>query len=335
MNERTVRLRLFFIPYLTISLSFIIAYTLLHWCLIVKLNLFSLKDSIVGFFLPALLPWIPVLVWMWPRIKLFSFKDPDRLVFFYAFIAAAFISAPAVIMQQYMTSATGKLTHLVNIEEIYSQPATKFYTVDRYYPKKQHARFHFTSNTSGKYNHRLNYHCYIVVPVYNADPETVKQNVDTPEIQIRPIDYIELSPDELVIQSSPKAWLGFKFSMDMPNKANREEKEMKWQEFRMSCIQRFNILSFPKFQYLERIEQGDEKRNYIKAIWRIRDFPKLPHPYNIFIPRENAFADRDNQKVIWLAITFCGGMLTWLLMIMLPKISPLLLYYTSTFSCLY
>jgi rhomboid protease GluP len=320
MNERAVKIRLLFVPYLVISLSFIIVYTFLHWLLVVKLNLFSLKEIVLTLFLPMILPWIPVTIWMWPRIKLFAFKDADRRVFFYAFVAAAFITGCTCIMQEYMISATGNITHLKNIDSIYSQPETKFYSLDSYYLKKQHARFHFSFNTSGKYNHTLNFHCYIVVPVYATDPGSVNFT-DTSSTQIRPVDYIDLYPDDIVINSAPKAWVGVHFTDNMPNKAGEDEKQHKWEQFRISSINRFDILRFPRYQYFERIATGDTKRHYQKAIRRIKDFPKLPHPYNILLPRENDFENRDNRKLTWLAVTFTGGMLLWLLMISLPKIS--------------
>jgi hypothetical protein len=47
---------------------FVAAYTFLHWLLVIRLELVSVKEDLLQFWLPMALPWIPILLWLRPRI---------------------------------------------------------------------------------------------------------------------------------------------------------------------------------------------------------------------------------------------------------------------------
>ena len=85
MRDIPDKLRLIFKPFLIIAIGFILTYTFLHWLLFIKAGI-PLKEDIVKFWLPFGLPWIPVLIWLRPRIKLLRFKN-DKTHFFYQFSA--------------------------------------------------------------------------------------------------------------------------------------------------------------------------------------------------------------------------------------------------------
>ena len=55
------KLRLIYIPFLIIGMSFIGIYTLLNWLLFIKLELFSLREVIKNFGLPILYLGYPFL----------------------------------------------------------------------------------------------------------------------------------------------------------------------------------------------------------------------------------------------------------------------------------
>jgi len=135
MNKLTEKLRLIYLPFLIISLSIIGGYTFLHWLIIIKLQLFQIKDIIVNFVVPFILTWIPVLIWLRPQIKLLSLKTKNGgdLPFLYLLIASFAIVIPTIIAQKYLETATGKLTELPNISQIDRYEATRFYKLNKYY----------------------------------------------------------------------------------------------------------------------------------------------------------------------------------------------------------
>lgn len=171
MNRQTEKLRLIFLPFLIIAISIIGGYTLLNWLIIIEFQLFQLKDIIVDFIIPFILPWIPILIWLRPRIKLLNLKTKKGgdLPFLYQLIAAFAIAAPTIIAQQYLETATGKLTELTNISQIDKHEATKFYKLKNYYIDKDHISVNKTVEVSGKHNEDLNLRIYIVCPILKSE----------------------------------------------------------------------------------------------------------------------------------------------------------------------
>ena len=140
MNDRSEKLRLIYIPFLMMAVSIIGGYTFLNWLILIDLQLFQFKEMIVNMIVPLFLPWIPVLFWYRRRIKLLKFdtsgnRDPH---FFYQFIAVLAIAIPTIIAQEYMVTATGKLTELDNISQIDKLEMTKFYKLKDYFIDKEH-----------------------------------------------------------------------------------------------------------------------------------------------------------------------------------------------------
>ncbi|MEO3408280.1 hypothetical protein AAFN85_30475 [Mucilaginibacter sp. CAU 1740] len=74
---------------------------------------------------------------------------------------------PLALSQQYMATATGKLTKLDSMSQVHYVPSTKYYTVKKYYPSKGlvHIKMHFY--VSGKNNADFNMDAYTAVPVFD------------------------------------------------------------------------------------------------------------------------------------------------------------------------
>lgn len=174
MNKQTEKLRLIYLPFLIIAISIIGGYTFLNWLIIIKLQLFQIKDIIVNFIVPFILPWIPILIWLRPRIKLLSLKTKKGgdLPFLYQLIAAFAITIPTIVAQKYLETATGKLTELPNISQIDKYEATKFYKLKDYYIDKEHISVSKKVEVSGKHNEDLNLRIYIVCPILKSKKAT-------------------------------------------------------------------------------------------------------------------------------------------------------------------
>jgi len=170
MNRQSKKLRLIYLPFLIIAVSVIGGYTFLNWLIICKLQFFSIKDIIVSFIIPFILPWIPILIWLRPLIKLLNLetKRDSNLPFLYQAIAAFAIVAPTIVAQAYLDTATGKLTELDNISQIDKHEATKYYTLKNCYVDKRNVSFINKVEVSGKHNEDLNLRIYIVCPILKS-----------------------------------------------------------------------------------------------------------------------------------------------------------------------
>lgn len=106
-----------------------VTYTFLHWVLFIKAGI-PLKENILKFWFPFTLPFIPVYIWLRPRLKLLQFKD-DKGSFGYQFLACMAMAVPTIIAQEYLATATGKLTELENIAQISQHDRTKYYSLKK------------------------------------------------------------------------------------------------------------------------------------------------------------------------------------------------------------
>jgi membrane associated rhomboid family serine protease len=167
MDQPKEKLRLIFYPYLAVAGSFIIVYSFLNWFLTVHTSMLTVSEEATDFFAPIVLSIIPVVVWVVPRIKLLNLKTKKREsnVFGVAILVVIAIGAPTMVAQNYMRSATGKLTALNDITEIESRPAAKFYTIKKHFIDKENRRLKYTVQVTGKYNGRLDLHIYLAVPI--------------------------------------------------------------------------------------------------------------------------------------------------------------------------
>ncbi len=121
------KLKLIYKPFLIIAICFIAIYTFLHWALFIKAGI-PLKEDIIKFWLPFGLPFIPILIWLRPRIKLLHFRN-DNGSFGYQFLACIAIAIPTIIAQEYLITATGKLTQVEYVSQIDKTEKTKYYSL--------------------------------------------------------------------------------------------------------------------------------------------------------------------------------------------------------------
>jgi TonB-dependent SusC/RagA subfamily outer membrane receptor len=162
------KLKLIYLPFLLIGILFVAAYTFLHWLLVIRLELVSVKEDLLQFWLPMALPWIPILLWLRPRINLLAFTgDYDKKALAYQMVAWGAFAVPAMVVQSYLVVATGKLTALDTISQMDRQPEqTKYYSLRKYYVDKEFAGISRTASVSGKYNEHLDLYIYLTCPIW-------------------------------------------------------------------------------------------------------------------------------------------------------------------------
>lgn len=188
MNTFITKLNLIFRPYLLIAVGFITLYTFLHWLLVVQTGWLPLKENVVNIILPIALPIIPLVLWLRPRVKLLNLKRKrgKDLVDLYLAIAWISIFIPTAIAQEYMITATGKLTVLQDITELNDHPLTKYYTLDHHYIDKNHVAVYKTANVSGRNNEYLNLSIYVACPVLDPTAAPVMPKHDSvPHVDIQ------------------------------------------------------------------------------------------------------------------------------------------------------
>jgi membrane associated rhomboid family serine protease len=294
MKNTRLRLRLFFYPYLIVAISFILLYTFLNWLLVIETGIINVKEDLVHLWLPAALPFIPMLIWINPRLKLLHLdRVNSRFSSLYFFLATGAIVVTTIITQNYLSVATGKISSLESIHQLDSVPITKYYTLKRYFIDKSKASYYSTATVSGKHNDKLNYRINIVVPVYEKGEDTLSG--DCPN------------------------WLGIVYKKQISNNLSDSEKDDKWNAFATESEINFEATDLHQFTYLERMGNTDE-RDELNVAVKKSTLIKREAP-QIFIANHDKFENRTGNKLEWIFISFGIGTFGWLVLILLPKLN--------------
>lgn len=292
MGDKVKKLKLIFIPFFFIAISFLLSYTFLNWLLFLHLKLFSVKQIILNFLLPFILPWSFILIWLRPRIKLLKLSTPSGDPYFlYQFIAAILIAASTIIAQEYIETATGKLTNLDSIDQITLKEETKFYTLKQFYIDKFNIGINPSFDVSGKFNDDFNMHIYIAMPIVNSISDTLNSNF--------------------------KYFLGKEYYKRVSNNLSDREKEAEYQNFARESQSDFEMYNPNQFIYLDRIGNTDDRDGLIKAVNNSRKYHE-GDPIVLMAINE-PFEKRNGNKLVWLLVVFFVGSIIWLMMVIVPK----------------
>ena len=289
MKGLTDKLRLIYKHFVLIAIGFILTYTLLHWLLFIKAGV-PLKEDIVKFWLPFGLPWIPILIWLRPRIKLLNFKN-DNASFGYQFLASITIAIPTIITQEYLVTATGKLTQLDNISQITKSEQTKYYSLKNYYIDKQHIAVQNTASVTGKHNENFNMLIYVAIPILENNADTLK--------------------------SEQKYWLGKEYNERISNRLSDQEKDDKYKVFAEKCQKEFEKTDFSKFTYLEVIGNTEDHDEYNNALKKINQNTSADNI--VFEAKTEPFEARNGKKLTWIFGSLGIGLFAFFIFLLFPK----------------
>ncbi|WP_164515278.1 rhomboid family intramembrane serine protease [Flavobacterium ustbae] len=295
MNKKTIqKINILFIPLLITSIGFCTIYTFLNWLLFIKLELFSINESIVEFGIPFFLPVIPVIFFFRPRLKILNLKKSNGKTYneLYLFILWLSIAGSAVIAQDYLKNSTGKLVQIESVSQIPQKKQSKYYKVNRFYFDKSVAGTYTSFDVSNKGND-FNMTLFVVIPIF--DKKNNSSNL------------------------SCKYWLGIKYYDQISNRSSEKEKQDRYEQFLEISQSEFDRADLSNFIYLERIGNSDDGDSYKKALKNCKKFET--ENSIIFISKNQPFESRKGNTIYWLIGTLSAGAVVWLIMILIPKLN--------------
>ncbi|MEJ5963243.1 hypothetical protein [Pedobacter immunditicola] len=241
------KLKIFFIPFLITAFALCGIYSLLHWVLLIKFQLFTVKEIYVDVVGPVVLPWIPILFYFRPALKSLKLTTKKgNWIDFYTMMLFFILIIPFVMSQIYLKEATGKLTQLHNVNEISKFEPSKYYKIDRHFVHKSNIGMHTSFDVSGKYNNHFNMHIYIAMPIFAAETDT--------------------------LNSVCLAWLGKEYQKTISNKLSAAEKQREYQTFSIESQNSFNKENFEDFIFLDRVGFNEDTEGFNKAIEKNQNY---------------------------------------------------------------
>jgi hypothetical protein len=162
------KFKLLFLKQLIITTTIVFVYGSFCYFIYEKQGTINLDEQVINLWVPFVIPWIPILLWLRPCIKLLNLKREGRRSpdFGYMMVASLATAVPTIFVALYIETSAGKLTPLYDINSIKTLPVTKYYTLKKYFIDKNHVGINYTSDISGRFSSELNLRIYIACPIY-------------------------------------------------------------------------------------------------------------------------------------------------------------------------
>ncbi len=287
------KIKFIFIPTVLTLIGTIAIYTFLHWALFIELEIYPFKKIVLTFGIPFALASAMAWIFLRRKFRLLNLerKNGGSWKDFYSFMLMVIFALPLIIAQEYIITASGKLTELTSISDIDNHPPTRYYTVQQFHIDKQRFGAQSAFEVSGKHNTNFDMHLYFALPI--------------------------LDPSDTTSTHCP-AWLGIEYKKTISNKLEPAEKEKLFHEFASASEKDLRAKNVAAFTYLRRIENSDAKDGFIAAA---RNNNAVTASKTILIAETEPFEARNGGKLFWLLLTTIIGCTVWFIMLAIPKMN--------------
>jgi rhomboid protease GluP len=284
-----------YLPFVVISFGFAGLYTILHWLIIIKLDLIQPKEIIVNFGIPIVISGLLVLFHFRKRIKLL--KLSEKSLDFYTLISWVFFTIPVIIGQTYLENKQGKLTTIEKSSQIDFKNQTLFYSIDNALTLNESGGLWVTRTKADKYGNEIWITCYFACPL--CDPP----------------------PSNFYGSRKFKTWIGVTFAEKFSNRAfdDKDDQSLIINKFINSCIPKFENYKF-QTKYLRNLKYADNRDDFYLAIEQTAIHAEKKQ---LIILREEkgTYETRTGSSHNWLIGTLISANLIWFLFIFFPKIN--------------
>jgi rhomboid protease GluP len=261
-----------------------IAALLFRWIFTINSEILPIKEDVFNIWLPLILPWLPMTIWLRPKLRIVKFKKGDASMLF-QIIAWGTMFGMMMTSNSYLKTSTGTLAEVQTIDGLESLEA-RYLKIENIKLDRELGSAHTEFRASGKYNQYLNFDSYFVYP-------------------------FEISNNEY------RYWYGVKFHKQIGNKLPNEKKESLYQQFFEQSIKDFESYKFSNPKYFEILAHSDDREGFIKAIERLQI--EKPNKLIVIEPREGSYAARNGKKLEWTFGSFGIGFSVFLFALIFPK----------------
>ena len=293
MKHFSDRLQILILPYLLVTLLFVVGYTFLNWFLCIYTRWVAINEMYIDFIFPMLIAILLVYFIIRPRLHILQLA-PGKDTFGIQFLIAVSMFIPTTIAQNYIDKATGTLTEVHRISDIAKLPKSKYYNVDVFYLDTTHLGKYKTSSVSGKHRQHFNFELYIAIPMFNTAKDTN--------------DF------------ACKYWIGEYYSKQISNSLSPDEKSKLANVFLQESERQFRTSNFSNFTYLEKLRKSDELEGYEAAI--TRGFYTDSKDVIVFTRHQEAFESRLGTTFEWIFYSWGIGFLVVFLIFLFVKLNP-------------
>ena len=282
------KIKIIFIPTVLSLIGLLVACSVLHWALFVEWKVLHANKLISNFGIPVALAATVAWFFLRPRLKILDLEsEPRSWKEFYFVMLMIILVVPLNLAQEYITTASAKLTRLQSISEIDDHPPTAYYTVARLHIDKNRIGAYSTSSVSGRHGSDLTMQIYFALPILDNSRS-----------------------------KNCSAWLGIKYEKTISNDLSDEAKERQYQAFASECQRELYRTDVHWFKCLRRVVNSED---FMEAV---RNNSAFEPNDTILVAERKPFEARNEGKLFWLVTSMLIGCVVWLIMVAIPPVNP-------------
>ncbi|MAB49507.1 MAG: rhomboid family intramembrane serine protease [Flavobacteriaceae bacterium] len=252
-----------------------------RWLFSINFSLLIIDEEYYKIWIPIILPWIPITIWLRPKLRILKFKKQNRDSVGHQFIVWLTMAAMLIISNHYLTESTAKFEALPTIENL---KEGRYISLEDFQLNKNLFGVERKFDVTGKYGQYFNIDLYFVYPL-KTDFEL-------------------------------KYWYGKKYHLQISNNLSEQEKEQRFRSFYKTSIKSFKTHNYSEASYYEVLQVSDDKDAFIKAIGSVDSY--IPEELIIIEPKRGAYSSDNSRTFAWIFGAFGIGFLIFLFALIFP-----------------
>jgi rhomboid protease GluP len=294
MSAYAIKFKYIALPFIYIAVGTVGTLALMRW-LALEYDFVNVKDEVWSVWLPFLFPWIPISIWLRPRLRILTFSDrePQRR-FVFQFTAAFAICATSMVTHAYLRTAIGELFAAKTAAEIETTAKTQFYTIESFQVVHAAARWYTDVRVTGRYHEHLDLEFFYACPISDSH---------------------QLDPAK-----SYEWWYGIKYREQLNNRSSDDVKETMYNLFVESSLRKARTHQYKEVTYFERMPNSEDRDNFLLAIANEGE-SKVDNTNEILEAQREPFEERNGNTFFWIFGSFAIGLTVFLLLLLWPDYS--------------
>lgn len=286
MHALALKLRQLYLPYLIVSLALLASYNLGRWLLDIKAGAIPLTTEILDLWLPLLLPWLCIPLWLKRRITLLrgaGWQKDDYFAYYFVFNFS--IAGVIVVSQMNLISAPFSLTPLQRASEAMQHPTEQYFTIEAFNIARSRCRnTQFTDSISTRGGATYYFNSYYICPFSQSD----------------------------------NIWYTMLYSHTYDPNFEESPRQLEQQRFYAEAKQQFARLDLHQVSYFERLRLSDD----LNALYKIIPATAAAGKPLILRARHNPFSQRQGHDYRNTLYAFATAAVVVLIMLLFAKVAP-------------
>ena len=289
MHAFKLKLSQLYLPYLAVSLVLLASYNLGRWLLDIKAGAIPLTTEMLDLWLPMLLPWLCIPLWLKRRIRLLRGNGWQKDDYFaYYFVINFSIAGVIVVSQINLVSAPFSLIPLQHVNDAMRHPTEQYFDIKAFSVQRSRCRnTQFTHSTSTRGGTTYYFHSHYICPFSQSD----------------------------------NVWYAMLYSRSYDPTFEESPRQLEQQRFYADAKQQFARLDLHQVSYFERLRLSDD----LKALHNLIPATAAASQPLVLRARHEPFSQRQGRDYRSTLYAFATAAVVVLLMLLFAKTDPMAL----------